>query len=236
MDPERLLQPNPFEGDDGAISPALAPALASGNYEEIVEALAHSRVFVALFEPDDEALGEWVSEGGADSFEGEREMRQATIDVSGLHALAVFSSAEALQDFSSSARPLPLLARNAATQAFMHSGLLALDPEDEEGNGATYIGRSACAALASAQSWTPPWDDPEVVSRLRESVRIVERCIDVWVRPGRAGTVLVALQMSETSTRSDAERATVLISHALTHDEYLHARLDLVHIIPVRSV
>ena len=220
---ERLDQPNPFADDDGTIAPLLAAALdcedVSEKCDAIVRALMSSRVFAAVFPPDD----------------GESEARQGSVEIAGREALAIFSDAEAVTAFSEQARPLPLLGRNAATQALMASGILCLNPSDEQAAGGFLLGRSACAAIASAEEWTAPWDDDEIRARLREAVRVVERVIDIWLRPTPNGAVLIALQMSETSSRSDAERATVLISHALSHDEYLSARLDLVHIVPVRT-
>lgn len=220
---ERLDQPNPFADDDGTIAQLLAEALACDDVvdkpEAIVRALMSSRIFVAVFPPA----------------ESESEAQQGSVEIAGREALAIFSDAEAVAAFSEQARPLPLLGRNAATQALMASGILCLDPSDREATGGFLLGRSACAAIASAEEWIAPWNDEEIRTRLRESVRVVERVIDIWLRPTPNGAVLIALQMSETSSRSDAERATVLISHALSHDEYLSARLDLVHIIPVRT-
>lgn len=220
---ERLDRPNPFADDDGSIAAFLATALeyedVSEKCEAIVRALMSSRVFVAVFPPAD----------------GESEARQGSVEIAGREALAIFSDADAVTAFSEQARPLPLLGRNAAAQALMASGILCLDPTDTDATGGFLLGRSACASIASAEEWVAPWNDEEIRARLREAVRIVERVIDIWLRPTPNGAVLIALQMSETSSRSDAERATVLISHALRHDEYLSARLDLVHIIPVRT-
>ena len=223
MDPERLLRPNAFADEDGSTPEAFVSALEIADPAErqiaLVEAFAAERVFVALTEPDGE----------------DEEMAQAHVTVAGLTALAVFSSAQAVADFDPLARPLPIRGRNAAMQSFSAAGLLALDPKDREGKGADFIGRGACAAIASGERWTPPWKDATLHARLREAVEIVERCLDVWVYPAPGGANLVALQMSETSQRSDAERATALVSHALSHDEYVRARLDLVHIVPVRT-
>lgn len=220
---ERLDQPNPFADDDGSIASVLAAALdyedVSEKCEAIVRALMSSRIFVAVFPPDD----------------GESEARQGSVKIAGREALAIFSDAEAVTSFSEQARPLPLLGRNAAAQALMASGILCLNPTDMDAAGSFLLGRSACASIASAEEWVAPWNDEEIRTRLREAVRVVERVIDIWLRPTPNGAVLIALQMSETSSRSDAERATVLISHVLRHDEYLSARLDLVHIIPVRT-
>lgn len=223
MDPERLLRPNAFADEDGTAPAAFAAALEMTDPADrqlaIVEALATERVFVALTEPEEDG----------------EEMAQAHVTVAGLTALAVFSSAEAVAAFDPHARPLPILGRNAAAQAFSAAGILALDPLDGAGKAADFIGRGPCAAVASGQPWTPPWKDKELHAHLRRAVEIVERCLDVWVYPAPGGANLVALQMSETSERSDAERATALVSHALTHDEYVRARLDLVHIVPVRT-
>ena len=220
---ERLDQPNPFADDDGSVAPLLAAALdcedVGEKCEAVVSALASSRIFVAIFPPAD----------------GESEAQQGSVQVGGREAFAIFSDAEAVAAFSEQARPLPLLGRNAATQALMASGIIYLNPSDAEGADGFLLGRSACAAIASADEWVAPWNDDEIRARLREAVRVVERVIDIWLRPTPNGAVLIALQMSETSARSDAERATVLISHALSHDEYLSARLDLVHIVPVRT-
>lgn len=220
---ERLDQPNPFADDDGTVAQLLAEALACDDVveksEAIVRALSSARIFVAVFPP----------------IEGESEARQGSVEIAGREALAIFSDAEAVAAFSEQARPLPLLGRNAAAQALMASGIVCLNPADTQATGGFLLGRSACAAIASADEWLAPWNDEEIRACLREAVRVVERLIDVWLRPTPNGAVLIALQMSETSSRSDAERATVLISHALSHDEYLSARLDLVHIVPVRT-
>ncbi len=223
MEGERLSRPNPFPEDDGAVPSGLAEAFAVDDpalrQEAIVSSLESSRVFVALLPPE----------------EGSQEMRKAHVEIGGRQALVVFSGSDALASAYPEARPQPLIARNAAAQAFMADGLLALDPVDSQGAGALPIGRAACAAIASGEQWIPVWKDREALRRLRESVRIVERCLDVWVRPGQDGACLVALQMSETSDRSDAERAVALVTHALGHDEYLNSRFELVHVVPVKT-
>ena len=147
MEEELLSRPNPFSEDDGSITQLLAEALACddvvGKPEAIVHALMSSRIFVAVFPPAD---------GGS-------EARQWSVEIAGREALAIFSDAEAVTAFSEQARPLPLLGRNAAAQALMASGILCLNPSNTEGTDGFLLGRSACAAIASAEEWTAPWND-----------------------------------------------------------------------------
>ena len=130
---ERLDQPNPFADDDGTISPLLAAALdcedVSEKCDAIVRALMSSRVFVAVFPPD----------------EGESEARQGSVEIAGREALAIFSDAEAVSAFSEQARPLPLLGRNAAA---------LLSPRQKNGQlpGTTMKSGRVCVKLCASLS------------------------------------------------------------------------------------
>ncbi len=244
VDFERFLRPNPFAGDAGEVQPQMAAALAltdpAERQEALVAALATGRVFVpvqAHAHPgyEDGAVASHTPSPNPNA-EALEEASELTVPApGGLRAMPVFSSAAALAKFDPEARPLPVLGRNAAAQALMHTGLLAVDPVDDGSSLAgDFLGRSAVVAIASNEAWFAPWIDPQIPMRLRSVLAGCEAAQIVTVSAGRQGVVRIAVVISEFVGKVGAREAVTRIAWALSHDPYLKSHLDLVEILPVR--
>ncbi|MFT3942434.1 MAG: SseB family protein [Ancrocorticia sp.] len=244
VDFERFLRPNPFAGDDGGVQPQMAAALAltdaAERQEALVAALTTGRVFVPV-----QAHAHPGYEGGAvashtpspnPNGEALEEASELTVPApGGLRAMPVFSSAAALAEFDAAARPLPMLGRNAAAQALLHTGLLALDPVGEDlPLAGDFFGRSAVVAIASDEAWFAPWIDPQIPMRLGSALTGCEAAQKVTISAGRQGVVRIAVVISEFVGKEGAREAVTRIAWALSHDPYLKSHLDLVEILPVR--
>ncbi|MCF2706295.1 SseB family protein [Arcanobacterium haemolyticum] len=240
MDAAKLLRPNPFAGDDGCTAPELEGALNLENAGErikaIVVALGTSRVFVPVHahaHPGREADGSvspHVNEPDPTA-QALAEIAQGLVPAPGGGiAMPIFSSAAALLAWDPSARPLPVLARNAAAQALLSAGLLVLDPaQDAE----TYLGRSAVAAIGSGDPWIAPWEDEQCQVRLLPS-RDLEQVASVDMKASSRGTVQVLVHMKATASKNHAYAAIEWLQRALIEDPYLRSHLDLVEIVPTR--
>ena len=244
VDFERLLRPNPFAGDDGGVQPQMASALAltdaAERQEALVAALATGRVFVPVQAHahagyEDGSVASHVPSPNPNE-EALEEASELTVPApGGLRAMPVFSSAAALAEFDAQARPLPVLGRNAAAQALLHTGLLAVDPAPEKFSLAgDFFGRSAVVAIASGEAWLAPWIDPQILMRLRSALTGCEAAQKVTVSAGSHGVVRIAIIISEFVGQEGAREAVTRIAWALAHDSYLKSHLDLVEILPVR--
>ncbi len=240
MDLDRLLRPNPFSGDDGAVQPAIAAALSVADHaqrqEALVAALGSGRVFVpvqAHAHPGvSGAEGTNVKITAHDSHNPDtvalEEAGQLTVPApGGLRAMPVFSSAHSLTEFDPEARPVPLLGRNAAAQALLHTGLLALDGND-------FFGRSAVLAIASDEAWFAPWLDPRIRMNVEQALVGCEAAQAVRILAGPNGVVRVAVVVSDFAGMDGARDAVTRVTEALRTDGYLKSHLDLVEIVPVR--
>lgn len=162
---------SPFPEDDGSAPERLAAALAAAggpadpDRRELVAALAASRLLVPIMavatEKGTTAHG-LTGDNGAD-------MAMVSITApDGTRILPVFSSVAALAAWQRSARPVPVLAPQAA-QAAVQEGCTALllDPASAgaDGSGVGFP-RSVLWALAQGRDWIPPHADPEVASVL----------------------------------------------------------------------
>jgi hypothetical protein len=238
VDPSLLLRPNPFSGDDGSLEPAMAEALAledpGKRVEAIVAALHKGRVFAAVrphAKTDEDQPGEGTAEAAA---------QQASDDVvpapGGRQAVPVFTSMRALAAFAADARPLPVKAKDMAALTLTKTGILALDPRVGSASAECYIGRSAVAAIASGEEWTPPWHDPAVLERIKGAIAEERAAYGVRIRSTRKGVVQILVNVYSSSMRGEVARAVQTLVALIAHDPYLSARFDMVEIVPVRVV
>lgn len=244
VDFERFLRPNPFAGDDGEVQPQMAGALAltdvAERQEALVAALATGRVFVpvqAHAHPgyEDGAVASHTPSPNPNAEALEEASELTVLAPGGLRAMPVFSSAAALAEFDPEARPLPVLGRNAAAQALLHTGLLALDPVGENSPlVGDFFGRSAVVAIASDEVWLAPWIDPQIPMRLRSVLAGCEAAQSVTVSAGRQGVVRIAVVIADHVGIEGARDVVARVARALVHDPYLKSHLDLVEILPVR--
>lgn len=183
---------SPFPDDDGSTPAPLARALArheAGEDPELVEvaaALAGSRVLVPIMavatETGTTAHG-LTGDNGAD-------MAMVSITApDGTRVLPLFTSTSALADWRRDARPVPVVAPQAA-QAAVQEGCteLLLD-------GSLRLQRSILWALAQGRTWVPAHADPELAAELAQIAEHTSGVLGLEARPGRRAEVDLAVRL-----------------------------------------
>lgn len=192
---------SPFPGDDGSTPPALAGALRAHRAGEdphrraLVAALASSRVLVPIMAVATE-LGTT-----AHGLTGDNGADMAMVSITapdGSRVLPIFSSVAALGAWRSDARPVPVVAPQAA-QAAVQEGCTALLLDAaipaEEG-GPVLLPRSVLWALAQGRDWIPPHEDPELAAELeRIGAEASDQVLGLSARAGEQTEVNLHLRL-----------------------------------------
>lgn len=185
---------SPFPDDDGSAPPALAEALAAHRRGEdphrraLVEVLAASRVLVPIMAVATE-LGTT-----AHGLTGDNGADMAMVSITapdGSRVLPLFTSVTALGAWRSDARPVPVVAPQAA-QAAVQEGCTALlldAATPAQQGGPVLLPRSVLWALAQGRAWIPPHEDPELISVLDQVAAAVGPVTSLVARPGRRSEV-----------------------------------------------
>lgn len=179
-----------FEDDDGTADSGYLAAVSgliagTGDEDDVVQALAHARVFVPIVAQ----LGE---EGqGAAGLQADKQADMALVTLKapdGRTALPVFSSAESLRAWHQEARPVAVYAARAALSAAAEGAeLLVIDP----GSDVTIVvRRPAVWALAQQLPWSPSYADAEVADAVAATASDVPQIRRIEVhRGGGVGTL-----------------------------------------------
>ncbi len=186
-----LPPPSPFAGDDGAIDPRLAQALALAESAQRLPAIVSALAVVRLLVPVVAHLDE-RAEAKPGEIAGEKQASAAMVTLAtadGRSAMPVFSGMAALHQWRPDARPIPVPGPQAALAAVTESeGLLVLDP----GSAGVLIPRPAVWALGQGLDWVAPAQDAEVVDLIAQTLRGIEEVRDVRIEPlGDAGAKIV---------------------------------------------
>lgn len=158
---------SPFPADDGGAPAAVTAALAAHragqdpHRQRLVSALAASRVLVPIMAV--------ATETGATAhgLTGDNGADMAMVSITapdGTTVLPLFTSVAALAAWRADARPVPVIAPQAA-QAAVQEGCTALliDPAASAAEGGpVLLPRSVLWALAQGREWIPPHQDPEL--------------------------------------------------------------------------
>lgn len=199
----REVRAGEFDGDDGAIDPALEAGHLALSDADLVAALDDARVFVALL---------------AEEAQDAADMAVAQVTTAeGWTALPVFTTSDAVSRWRPEARPVPVRGRVVA-QAALGDGAaaLVLDP----GSPAARVVRpSMTSALARRIGWTRPVDDPVVLDGLR-SLKQHPRVTGVAVRSGPQGELVLGLRGLQ-----DDREAGLLVAGVL-QDPEVRSRVD----------
>lgn len=185
---------SPFPEDDGSTPPALVDALAAHRRGDdphrraLVDVLSTSRVLVPIMAVATE-LGTT-----AHGLTGDNGADMAMVSITapdGSRVLPLFTSVTALSTWRSDARPVPVVAPQAA-QAAVQEGCTALllDPSTPtEQGGPILLPRSVLWALAQGRTWIPPHEDPELISVLDQVATAVGPVTSLVARPGQRSEV-----------------------------------------------
>jgi hypothetical protein len=175
----RSFSPNPFAGDNGERSPALAEALEDFGtviqtpsdvrssaelgvaWVAVVDALRTSRLLTPLIA---EAGDFGVTDSGAVV---EKTQELSVVHVKGPDGRPVspvFSDVASLSKWNARARPVPVEGQRAALAAAADGlDLMVLDPTTPH---SVVFRRSALKALATGEAYIPPWRDASVQEQI----------------------------------------------------------------------
>ncbi len=215
----RTLMPSPFAGDDGAVAPALAAALAAGgDPAAVLAALDGARVFVPVIAVAGEIDAATGGDAGADM------ALPVLRSPDGRTALPVFSDVAALTRWDAAARPVPVDARRAALSAIQEErSLLVLDPA---GPLPVLLPRPALWALAQGRGWTPSPLDPQVRAAVAGAAGAVTGVVSAACEPGQRAELRVVLGVRPGLDAAGLEALTGAVSAALAASEVVAERVD----------
>ncbi|MGP4916514.1 SseB family protein [Brachybacterium tyrofermentans] len=191
---------SPFPEDSGATPEELDRAQTAyragqdPHRQALVAAVARSRVLVPIMavatETGTTAHG-LTGDNGAD-------MAMVSITApDGSRVLPIFTAADALSAWRSDARPVPVVAPQAA-QAAVQEGCTALlvdaaTPEDQ--GGPILLPRSVLWALAQGREWIPPHLDPDLSTVLASIAEATGHVEGLSARAGQRSEVDLHLQL-----------------------------------------
>jgi hypothetical protein len=175
--------PNPFQGDNGERAPELAWALKifgevlstpaetrttkdlAASWGAVVEVLRGVRLLTPLIA---EAGDFGVTESGA-VLEKTQELAVVHVEgPDGRPVLPVFSDVATLSAWNSRARPTPVDGQRAALAAAAEGlDLMVLDASAPH---SIVLRRSALKAIATGESYRPPWADSEVAEQIAQGL------------------------------------------------------------------
>ncbi|WP_338747922.1 SseB family protein [Janibacter alittae] len=220
----RELPTGGFEGDSGTADPGLIRALTTGGETDVMRRLAKARLIVPVTAVAGE-LGEGVDGTVSDT---EADMAVALLEhPDGRTALPVFTSVEALAAFSSTMRPVPVEAAQAAQAAVgERADLMVLDCASEQ---AFEVRASMVWALAQAREWLPSYEDPFVeasVARVCSTHDEVTGHALSEGAPDGQGVLQVELTLVPGLGQQEVEQLVTTIAEELATDGELRARVD----------
>lgn len=228
---------SPFPGDDGAVPDAVAAALAAHRAGEdphrqrLAAALATARVLVPIMavatETGTTAHG-LTGDNGAD-------MAMVSITApDGTTVLPLFTSVAALAAWRTDARPVPVVAPQAA-QAAVQEGCTALliDPATptEEG-GPVLLPRSVLWALAQGREWIPPHQDPELTEVLdRVAAESSAEVLALAARAGERAEVDLQLRLRPGLTAPAVRRSVDEVTARLGAEQLVAERISSLRLV-----
>ncbi|MDO5661718.1 MAG: SseB family protein [Brachybacterium sp.] len=188
---------SPFPGDDGSAPEELAAALAACRAGEdphrarFAAQLATSRVLVPIMATATE-LGTT-----AHGLTGDNGADMAMVSITredGARILPIFSSTSQLAAWRTEARPVPVVAPQAA-QAAVQEGCTALLVDAADERGPILLQRSILWALAQGRPFVPPHEDPELAAELDRIAAQAPAVTGLRARAGAAREVDLAVRL-----------------------------------------
>lgn len=227
---------SPFPGDDGSAPPELAAALEDHragrdpHRQGLVAALARARVLVPIMAVATE-LGTT-----AHGLTGDSGADMAMVSITGAdgsRTLPIFSSVAALGAWRSDARPVPVVAAQAAQAAVQEECTsLLLDPAaaTEEG-GAILLPRSVLWALAQGRDWIPPHQDRELAAVLDDVAGAVTPVLDLSARPGERSEVDLHLRLRPGLSAEQVQAVVHELSARLGDEQLVAERISSLRLV-----
>lgn len=228
---------SPFPADDGSAPAAVTAALAAHRAgqdpyrQQLVSALATARVLVPIMavatETGTTAHG-LTGDNGAD-------MAMVSITApDGTTVLPLFTSVTALAAWRTDARPVPVIAPQAA-QAAVQEGCTALllDPATPtEGGGTVLLPRSVLWALAQGRQWVPPHQDPALAEVLdRVAAESSAEVLALAARAGERAEVDLQLRLRPGLTAPAVRQAVDEVTARLGAEQLVAERISSLRLV-----
>lgn len=209
-----------FDDDRGEADAALMAALASGDEQAWVAALAESRLLVPIVAaPTD------VDTSGDLAVEKSTDMAVVTLTApDGTKGLPVFSSLDALAAWDPAARPSPVKASFAAQAAISEEcDVLLLDMASEH---RVVVRPSMLLAIAQQQPWVPAHRDEHVRRAIAHAVApedavVAQECLD-----GGEGVVRLRLTLAPGLGQDEVRALATRVGERLAADGETRARIE----------
>ena len=253
---ERLLAaPSPFAGDDGTLRPEVGAALEPTDLprheylDGLWAALVGGRLIVPVAahalpghleksEPQSVSLSQSLLGGDAPQVPAHEVhtadacQDAATLAVSlpdGHIALPVFTSAEAMNQWRSDVRPVPVSPQRAAQVACLSTDQLwVLDP----GSRDLRLPRPAVVALAGGEAWVPSWRNEPVQAEVRAQLEEVDGVTGVAFGPGEGAELRVFIRIDATGGRAGVARSLEGCQHVMVNPAWGDL-IDTVELCPL---
>ncbi|GAA4524037.1 SseB family protein [Brachybacterium paraconglomeratum] len=228
---------SPFPADDGSAPAAVAAALAAHragqdpHRQQLASALATSRVLVPIMavatETGTTAHG-LTGDNGAD-------MAMVSITApDGTTVLPLFTSVAALTAWRADARPVPVIAPQAAQAAVQEgcTGLL-IDPAASAAEGGpVLLPRSVLWALAQGRQWIPPHQDPELAEVLdRVAAESSAEVLTLSARAGERAEVDLQLRLRPGLTAPEVRRTVDEVTARLGAEQLVADRISSLRLV-----
>lgn len=228
---------SPFPGDDGSTPAPLAEAMAAHRAGEdphrraLVAALSGSRVLVPIMAV--------ATETGATAhgLTGDNGADMAMVSITapdGTTVLPLFTSVGALGAWRSDARPVPVIAPQAA-QAAVQEGCTALlldAATPAEQGGPVLLPRSVLWALAQGREWIPPHEDPELAAELeRLGTGASPEVRGLAARAGRSAEVDLHLRLRPGLTAEQVSGVVQAVTQALGASQLVAERISSMKLV-----
>lgn len=228
---------SPFPGDDGTTPDALARALAAHragqdpHRRRLAAALAGARVLVPIMAV---AAGTGTTAHGVTGDNG-ADMAMVSITApDGTTVLPVFTSVAALAAWRGDARPVPVVAPQAA-QAAVQEGCTALlldAASPEEQGGPILLPRSVLWALAQGREWIPPHQDPELSAVLeRLGSEASPQVLGLVARAGERAEVDLHLRLRPGLTAEQVRAVVDAVTARLGAEELVAERISSLRLV-----
>lgn len=227
---------SPFPQDEGSTPAAIAEALAAHragedpHRKDLVAVLAATRLLVPIMavatETGTTAHG-LTGDNGAD-------MAMVSITApDGSRVLPVFTSVQALADWRRDARPVPVVAPQAA-QAAVQEGCTSLlvdaaTPADV--GGPILLPRSVLWALAQGRDWIPPHEDPELADVLQRIAAASDEVTGLDARAGERSEVDLHLQLRPGLTAEQVRTVVEAVSARLGNEQLVAERISSLRMV-----
>ncbi|MGP5625085.1 SseB family protein [Brachybacterium alimentarium] len=227
---------SPFPQDEGSTPAALAEALAAHragedpHRKDLVAVLAATRLLVPIMavatETGTTAHG-LTGDNGAD-------MAMVSITApDGSRVLPVFTSVQALADWRRDARPVPVVAPQAAQAAVQEgcTSLLVDAATPADAGGPILLPRSVLWALAQGRDWIPPHEDPELAGVLQRIAAASDEVTGLDARAGERSEVDLHLQLRPGLTAEQVRTVVEAVSARLGNEQLVAERISSLRMV-----